>query len=58
MGGDAGFGAQLKEAMRSVIAAAGFSLKFIVVGALIVVPWALLLWFGFRVVRRLRRKPV
>jgi len=57
VGGDAGFGAQMKEALRSVIAAAGFSLKFIVIGALIVVPWALIMWLGWKLVRRMRAKP-
>jgi glycine cleavage system regulatory protein len=56
VGGDAGFGAQMKEALRSVIAAAGFSLKFIVIGALIVVPWALIMWLGWKLVRRVRSR--
>ncbi|HZL73550.1 MAG TPA: DUF4349 domain-containing protein, partial [Planctomycetota bacterium] len=57
VGSDAGFGAQMKDALRSVMAAAGFSLKFIIVGALIVVPWALILWFGWKLVRRMKAKP-
>ena len=47
----------MKDALRSVMAAAGFSLKFIIVGALIVVPWALILWFGWKLVRRMKAKP-
>jgi glycine cleavage system regulatory protein len=54
VGSDSGFGAQMKDALRTVIAAAGFSLKFIVIGALIVVPWALIAWFAWKLVRRKR----
>ncbi len=57
IGRDAGFGAQMKEALRSVIAAAGFSLKFIIIGSLIVVPWALIAWLVWKLVRRMRAKP-
>ncbi|HEU4339146.1 MAG TPA: DUF4349 domain-containing protein [Planctomycetota bacterium] len=52
VGSDAGFAAQMKDALRSVIAAAGFSLKFIIIGALIVVPWALIVWFVWKLFRR------
>jgi hypothetical protein len=48
--------AQVKSGLRSVIAAAGFSLRFILIGVLIVVPWALVLWIGVKLVRRLRAK--
>jgi hypothetical protein len=57
VGGDAGLGAQVKDALRSVVAAAGFSLKFILIGALIVVPWVLIVWLGWKLVRRMRAKP-
>jgi glycine cleavage system regulatory protein len=57
VGRDAGFAAQMKDALRSVIGAAGFSLKFILIGALIVVPWALIVWLTWKVVRRMRAKP-
>ncbi|HEY3227338.1 MAG TPA: DUF4349 domain-containing protein, partial [Planctomycetota bacterium] len=56
VGGDDGFMAQVKSGLRSVIAAAGFSLRFILIGVLIVVPWALVLWIGVKLVRRLRAK--
>ena len=52
VGSDAGFSAQMKDALRSVITAAGFSLKFIIIGALVVVPWVLIAWFVWRLFRR------
>jgi len=57
VGRDAGFGAQLKDALRSVFAAAGWSLKLILIGGLVIVPWALLVWAAVKVVRRMRAKP-
>ncbi|HKS16729.1 MAG TPA: DUF4349 domain-containing protein, partial [Planctomycetota bacterium] len=57
IGRDAGFAAQMKDALRSVVGAAGFSLKFILIGALIVVPWALIVWLGWKLVRRMKAKP-
>jgi glycine cleavage system regulatory protein len=52
-----GFIAQVKAGLRSVIAAAGFSLKLILIGLLIVVPWALIIWGSVKVARRFRSKP-
>ncbi|HZN62879.1 MAG TPA: DUF4349 domain-containing protein, partial [Planctomycetota bacterium] len=54
IGRDAGFAAQMRDALRSVVGAAGFSLKFILIGALIVVPWVLIVWFGWKLARRVR----
>ncbi len=53
---DRGVWPQVKKGLSTSFVAATWSLNFILIGACVLVPWALLGWGGWRVYRRLRKK--
>ncbi|MBI4563498.1 MAG: DUF4349 domain-containing protein [Planctomycetes bacterium] len=57
LGGEAGLWEQIKGGLRSSFAAAGWSLKLIVIGLLFVLPWALIVWVAWKAVKRFRSRP-
>ncbi|HEV8606322.1 MAG TPA: DUF4349 domain-containing protein [Tepidisphaeraceae bacterium] len=54
VGRDEGLGAAVKSALSTSVRGLLWSLQFIVIGLLIVGPWALLLWGGWKLWRRSR----
>jgi hypothetical protein len=57
VGRDEGLGAAVKSALSTSVRGLLWSLQFIVIGLLIVGPWALLLWGGWRLWKRSKTAP-
>jgi hypothetical protein len=57
VGADRGFGATLRNGLSTSVTGLLWSLNLIVIGFLFVGPWALLFYGGWRLYRRLRKKP-
>jgi hypothetical protein len=51
-----GLGSRIREGLRTSAAGLLWSVQLIVVGLFLVAPWALIMWFVWRLVRRGRRK--
>jgi len=58
VGRDEGLGAAVRSALSTSVRGLLWSLQFIVIGLLIVGPWALLVWGGWRLWRRSKTVPV
>lgn len=52
---DDGFGKQIREGLAGVFAGAGWSIKILLIGSLVVVPWALVIWGLWKLAKRLRK---
>jgi hypothetical protein len=57
VGRDEGLGAAVKSALSTSVRGLLWSLQFIVIGLLIVGPWALMIWVGWKLWRRPRATP-
>ncbi|MBI2930456.1 MAG: hypothetical protein HYY16_02295 [Planctomycetes bacterium] len=51
-----GFGAQIRSGLQTSFKAISVSLIMVVVGLCVVLPWGLVLWGGWKLIARLRRK--
>src|SRR5206468_2481706 len=56
VGSDEGLGSKIRDALRTSVTGLLWSLQLVVIGLLLVAPWALLLYAGWRMVRRGRGK--
>jgi len=58
VGRDEGLGAAVKSALSTSVRGLLWSLQFIVIGLLMVGPWALMIWAGWKLWRRSKTAPV
>ena len=58
VGRDEGLGAAVKSALSTSVRGLLWSLQFIVIGLLMVGPWALMIWVGWKLLRRSKTAPV
>ena len=54
--GGQGLGSRIREGLRTSVAGLLWSVQLIVIGLLLVAPWALIVYFGWRVLRRGRER--
>lgn len=54
---DSGFLEQIKKGISGSLTAAAFSLRYILMGLCVVVPWGLILYGGWKLARRMKKKP-
>ncbi len=54
---DEGFWPQIRAGLSSSVKLLSYSLMFIIVGMAVVLPWALLIYAGYKLWRRLQKKP-
>jgi hypothetical protein len=53
---DEGLWPQVRRSLGYAFSLLSVSLMFLIVGASVLLPWALLVWLGYKVVRRMRNK--
>ena len=54
--GDGGLGTRIREGLRTSVAGLLWSVQLIVIGLVLVAPWALIVWLVWRVVRKGRSR--
>jgi hypothetical protein len=53
-----GLGTRIREGLRTSVAGLLWSVQLVVVGLFLVAPWVLIVWFGWKLLKRGRRRTV
>jgi hypothetical protein len=54
---DDGVGPSVRRGLSDSVAVLSWSLRFLILGLCVILPWALVLWVSYRLVLRVRRRP-